>query len=107
MTQNITEIISDSDIDAIIDALKDGCIGGVIGLAIIPCILIIMCVLGFTCFGVAAGSYAAVRQSEIGSVPARSLFSCCQKISMNPITYKLIPLLGLIGFVAGIVYHFA
>ena len=43
--------------------LKDAGIGALIGLAIIPGFLIILCLFGFTCLGVAAGSYAAVRQS--------------------------------------------
>ena len=88
------------------EILTDGAIGALIGLAIVPCFLIILCLFGFTCFGVAAGSYVAVRQSEIGSVPARSCFSLCQSIAMNSITYKLIPVLGICGFVGGIIYDF-
>jgi hypothetical protein len=86
--------------------LKDGGIGALIGLAIIPCFMIILCLFGFTCMGVAAGSYAAIRQAEIGSVPAKSCFSVCQSIATNSLTYKLIPVLGICGFIGGIIYHF-
>lgn len=104
--ENINSIISETDFDILIEALKYGGIGAAIGIAIIPAILIVMCLTGFTCFGVAAGSYAALRQSEIGMVPARSCFSMCQSISTNPFTYKLIPLFGLIGFIVGIICYF-
>jgi hypothetical protein len=89
-----------------LEILTEGAVGALIGLAIIPCFLIILCLFGFTCYGVAAASYAAVRQSDIGSVPARSCFSICQSIAMNPLTYKLIPVLGICGFVGGIIYDF-
>jgi hypothetical protein len=62
--------------------------------------------MGFCCMGVAAGSWAATRQAEIGSVPAKSCFSACQSIATNGATCKIIPYLGLIGFITGIVVHF-
>jgi hypothetical protein len=68
--------------------------------------MIILCLFGFTCMGVAVGSYAAVRQSEIGSVPAKSCFSACQSIATSSSTYKLMPVLGICGFIGGIIYHF-
>ena len=43
--------------------LKDTAYGALIGAAIIPCILIVLCLMGFTCRGIAAGSYAAIRQA--------------------------------------------
>lgn len=86
--------------------MEDGATGALIGLAIIPCILIILCLFGFTCMGVAAGTYAALRQSEIGNVPAKSCFSACQSIATSVATYKLIIVLGACGFIGGIIYHF-
>jgi hypothetical protein len=62
--------------------------------------------MGFCCMGVEAGSWAAIRQSEIGTVPARSYFSFCQSIATSGATYKLIPMLIIIGFVGGIAAHF-
>jgi len=86
--------------------LKSGGNGALIGLAIIPCFLIILFLFGFTCVGVAAGSFAAFRQAQIGLVPAKSCFSLCQSISMNPFTWKLFPVFGIIGFIGGVIYHF-
>jgi hypothetical protein len=86
--------------------LKDGGIGALVGLAIIPCILIILCLLGFTCVGVAAGSFVAFRQAQIGMIPAKSLFSLCQSFAMSPGTLRIIPFLGIAGFFVGIIYHF-
>jgi hypothetical protein len=90
----------------LLEALKDGGFGALIGLSIIPCILILLCLMGFCCIGVAVGSFAAVRQSKIGSVPAKSLFSYCQSIAMNRATYYLIPKLGFIGFLVGFISYF-
>lgn len=90
----------------ILDVLKDGGIGALIGLSIIPAFLLFLCLCGFTCIGVAAGSLAACRQAQIGLVPAKSCFSLCQSISMSPVTLKGIPILTVIGFIGGIIYHF-
>ena len=57
------EIVMNTDYSPVIEALIAGGKGALIGLAIIPTILIILCLFGFTCLGVAAASYAAVRQS--------------------------------------------
>lgn len=41
---------------------------------------LVLCVLGFTCWGIMAGSAAACCQSSIGDVPKGSCFACCQSI---------------------------
>jgi hypothetical protein len=56
--------------------------------------------------GVAAGSYAAIRQSEIGNVSAGSCFSGCQKISTSRDIFYIIPKLGVIGFLVGFISYF-
>jgi hypothetical protein len=56
--------------------------------------------------GVAAGSFAAARQADIGYIPAKSCFSNCQKIAMSGGTYRLIPILGAIGFLVGFINYF-
>ncbi|KAJ6640956.1 hypothetical protein Bhyg_05889, partial [Pseudolycoriella hygida] len=55
-------------------------IGGAVcgSLAILIGVPLVLCVLGFTCCGIAAGSAAACCQSGIGDVPADSCFSCLQ-----------------------------
>ena len=84
----------------------DGGIGALIGVSIMPCILIFLFIMGFSFLGVAAGSWAAMRQADIGLVPARSAFSCCQSIAMNREKYYLIPKLGFIGFLVGFISYF-
>lgn len=54
-------------------------VGAVIGtLAVGVGVPLILCLFGFTCWGIMAGSAAACCQSGIGNVPAGSCFSCLQ-----------------------------
>jgi hypothetical protein len=76
-------------------------------LLVIPGLLLFLALLGFTFVGVAAGSFAACRQAQIGLIPAKSLFALCQSIAMTPATYwPGIPIFGLLGLIGGIIYHF-
>ncbi len=55
--------------------------GGVIGILVVGVVIpLALCVLGFTCWGVMAGSAAACCQSNIGNVPSGSCFSCMQSL---------------------------
>lgn len=100
------EIVMNTDYSPVIEALIAGGKGSLVGIAIIPAIMIFLCLLGFTCLGVAAASLAALRQSCIGDVLAGSCFSFCQFMAMSPLLFcKFIPIFGLIGFVVGITWH--
>jgi hypothetical protein len=61
--EQLQSSIEDIDWEPLLSVLKDGGIGALVGLAIIPFLLIVLCLLGFTCIGVAAGSFMAVRQA--------------------------------------------
>lgn len=55
--------------------------GAVIGtLAVGLGVPLVLCLLGFTCWGIMAGSAAACCQSSIGNVPSGSCFSCLQSL---------------------------
>lgn len=70
-------------------ALAGACIGFIsVGVAL-P---LVLCLLGFTCWGIMAGSAAACCQSNIGDVPSGSCFSCFQSLGAGGgmMTYILI-----------------
>jgi hypothetical protein len=80
--------------------------GALVGASIIPAILVCLCLMGFSFLGVAAGSFAACRQAQIGLIPAKSCFSICQSIAMSQATYYLIPKFTIIGFGIGLISYF-
>ncbi|XP_046455204.1 uncharacterized protein LOC124202817 [Daphnia pulex] len=64
-------------------------------------IYFLLCCIGFTCSGVRANSYAAVRQSDYGDVEAGSCFSCAQSMGACGSMGRNV-LIGLIfGILAG------
>ncbi|CAG0921736.1 unnamed protein product [Notodromas monacha] len=72
-----------------------GALSGVLAIGVIP---LALCILGFTCWGVLAGSAAALCQSSIGNVPAGSCFSCFQSVgACGSRGLKLMPVWFLIG----------
>jgi len=75
-------------------------------------LLLVLCLVGFTCCGVMAGSAAACCQSSIGDVSAGSCFSCFQSIGAGGYAYFVIVLvigiplgLGLGGYIAETYVH--
>lgn len=55
--------------------------GAVIGTLAFALVLpLVLCLFGYTCWGIMAGSAAACCQSSMGDVPAGSCFSCLQSL---------------------------
>ncbi|EER37996.1 predicted protein [Histoplasma capsulatum H143] len=57
--------------------------------------------VGFTPIGPAAGTFATIWQSSLGSVEAGTLFATCQSIAMGGVAANVVPAIGAMG--AGVV----
>ncbi len=84
----------------------NGPIYGFVGIALLILFLVALFCFGFTCWGVSAGSAAAILQRRMKNVPGGSMFSFLQSLTMKKSTLKLIPISGMIGFALGCVWHF-
>lgn len=111
MSSQISEAVKDYYVQWRLDSFEFGtCMmyggyGALIGFAIIPGILLALCLIGFTCCGVIKGSMAACAQSSIGDVGAGSCFSGLQKCAANQGVLKLIPILTVLGFIGGMILY--
>lgn len=81
-----------------------GALGGA-GIGIIAVGVIVplaLCVLGFTCWGIMAGSAAACCQSGIGDVPADGCFSCVQSLGAGGGGWTYLIIACIIGIPIGL-----
>ncbi|QSS65135.1 hypothetical protein I7I51_05977 [Histoplasma capsulatum] len=112
ITPTLTNIASKIDLttlsvnflDTLGDYLKENGRECATGAAIIVTSITVSPVLGlvgFTPIGPAAGTFATIWQSSLGSVEAGTLFAMCQSIAMGGVATNVVPAIGAMG--AGVV----